>query len=65
MNFLFVLFVCLAELIEELASARNLKIGMIGVQHDISTKDFEWLRKCLTYSLKKTLNNLLRIENIL
>ena len=33
----------LSELIEELASARNLKIGM-KMSNDISTKEFEWLR---------------------
>ena len=33
------LFVCLFELIEELAGTRYLKIGMyVGVKNDISTK---------------------------
>ena len=52
---LFCLFVCLFELIEELAGARNLKIGMepMEVSNDISTKEFEWLRKIFTPSLKK------------
>ena len=48
---IFCLFVCLSELIEELAGARNLKIGM-KVSNDISTKEFEWLRKIFTPSLK-------------
>ena len=52
MIFVFCLFVCLSELIEELAGARNLKIGM-KVSNDISTKEFEWLRKIFTPSLKK------------
>ena len=42
----------LSELAEELAGARNLKIG-IWVSNDISTKEFEWLRKIFTPSLKK------------
>ena len=46
------MFVCLFELIEELAGVRNLKIG-VKVSNDISTKVFVWLRKNFTPSLKK------------